>query len=278
MFVSFQVCDRAAELYQYFKHELGTKFSIGDLDLPGNRLVDMFVQVTDRSTKEIILKQMTSRESTLRVLICSVAFGMGVDVKGVERVIHDDAPHTLEEYVQEMGRAARECNLQGHALLLYHSLKGREDAMKTYCLSQSCLRCQIGKYFEAEASQLPLHNCCCMCRGTSVSSCSCLVCTATKYKLGAVQISASEGHSRDELTDSQKQRLRQQLEEIGANSSKIRFPAGASCPVQITNKDIKEIVSFAHNIDNVEQLESIVHVWDDHMAKAIVDAISMFYS
>ena len=166
----------------------------------------------------------------------SVAFGMGVDVnvKGVERVIHDDAPHTLEEYVQEMGRAARECNLQGHALLLYHSLKGREDAMKTYCLSQSCLRCQIGKYFEAEASQLPLHNCCCMCRGTSVSSCSCLVCTATKYKLGAVQISASEGHSRDELTDSQKQQLRQQLEEIGANSSKIRFPAGASCPVQIT--------------------------------------------
>ena len=105
-----------------------------------------------------------------------------------------------------------------------------------------------------------------------------VLCTATKYKLGAVQISASEGLSRDELTDSQKQQLRQQLEEIGANSSKIRFPAGASCPVQITNKDIKEIVSFAHNIDNVEQLESIVHVWDDHMAKAIVDAISMFYS
>ena len=93
-----------------------------------------------------------------------------------------------------MGRATRDFSLQGHALLLYRSLKGTEDAMKTQCSSQSCLSGQIGKYFEAEASQLPLHDCCCICRCV-VSSCSCLVCTATKYKLEAVQISACEGLS-----------------------------------------------------------------------------------
>ena len=34
MFVSIQVCERAAVLYtyQYFQHELSTKFSVGDID------------------------------------------------------------------------------------------------------------------------------------------------------------------------------------------------------------------------------------------------------
>ena len=47
----------------------------------------------NRNTEEVILKEMTSRASTPRVLICLTAFWMGLDVKGVERG-HDDAPHT----------------------------------------------------------------------------------------------------------------------------------------------------------------------------------------
>ena len=68
--------------------------------MPGDRLVDMFVQITDAATKRSILSQMCDPKGTLRVLICSVAFGMGVDVAGVKHIIHDEAPRSLEEYVQ----------------------------------------------------------------------------------------------------------------------------------------------------------------------------------
>ena len=96
---------------------VGTKNQLLGIDQPGDRVVDMFVQLTDTTTKHVIFEQMTNNDGTLRVLICSIAFGMGVDVAGVKHVIHDSAPHTLEEYVQDMGRAARRGGEHGRALL-----------------------------------------------------------------------------------------------------------------------------------------------------------------
>ncbi len=41
-------------------------------------------------------------------MVCTTAFGMGVDVPNVEVVIRVGCPSTLEELVQEFGRAGRD--------------------------------------------------------------------------------------------------------------------------------------------------------------------------
>ena len=42
------------------------------------------------------------------VLITTCAFGMGIDVKSIRTVIHHKLPRTVEEYLQESGRAGRD--------------------------------------------------------------------------------------------------------------------------------------------------------------------------
>lgn len=48
-------------------------------------------------------------------LLCTKAFGMGVDVGDIKHVIHFAPTGSLSDYVQEIGRAARNTNIQGVA-------------------------------------------------------------------------------------------------------------------------------------------------------------------
>ena len=68
---------------------------------------------------EKIANQEAFMADKVRIIVATSAFGMGVDKKDVGLVIHYDISDSLENYVQEAGRAGRDPNLSARCYVLY---------------------------------------------------------------------------------------------------------------------------------------------------------------
>lgn len=168
------------EVYLYFRDRLGSEFiePRDALDMPRFRLIDMYHSRTDQSVKDAIMSSFSTDSSSLRIIIASVSYGMGIDCPHVRQVIHIGPPSNCESYIQETGRAGRD-GLNSIAVL--YLIKGMRHnvivngCMKKYIENESvCRRNLLFSDFEGFVSSQfsPPCTCCDLC----ASNCQCSSC------------------------------------------------------------------------------------------------------
>ncbi|MBQ1371908.1 MAG: AAA family ATPase, partial [Oscillospiraceae bacterium] len=71
-------------------------------------------------SREKIANQNSFIQGETQIIVATSAFGMGVDKKDVKLVIHYDISDSLENYVQEAGRAGRDSSIDADCYVLFN--------------------------------------------------------------------------------------------------------------------------------------------------------------
>eukprot|EP00112_Aurelia_sp_Birch-Aquarium-sp1_P022904 Seg6620.1 transcript_id=Seg6620.1/GoldUCD/mRNA.D3Y31 product="ATP-dependent DNA helicase RecQ" protein_id=Seg6620.1/GoldUCD/D3Y31 len=137
----------------------------------------MFHAGTHSDIKEHVIKSMTEENGHVRIVFATTAFGMGVDCKALEHIIHFGPPNDIDDYIQESGRAGRDKKSSHAILILYpRSITGKvSPAMRAYANNTNvCRRNALLKCFGQKQTQHSLeeHFCCDIC----AQLCQCDIC------------------------------------------------------------------------------------------------------
>lgn len=158
--------DECSVMYQMLRMKLGNGFTEppGAPHLAKYRLVDMYTRCTHSQVKEDIIESFCSPSGTIRIVIATIAFGMGLDCPDVRQVIHWGASSDIECFVQETGRSGRDGMLSA-SLLLYGKTDRQHasESMRKYCTNTDvCRRTFIFRDFDCFSEmQRPCKSCLC---------------------------------------------------------------------------------------------------------------------
>lgn len=72
------------------------------------RMIEMFHAHTEAKSKERILTTFCSENGTIRILICSVAVGIGINIPDISIVLILGLPPSFLQLLQDTGRARRD--------------------------------------------------------------------------------------------------------------------------------------------------------------------------
>lgn len=166
-----QTIKQCGVLYSTIRGMLGDNFFADGSNDPRNVVLEILHSCTPDSNKEAALNAFQKEDSPVRVLVATIAFGMGVDCKGVHRTIHFGPSKNVEAYIQETGRAGRD-GKQSVAFIIYQALflNHVDKDMKQYVKSKECRRKTLLHNFDGNSGfPQPLHMCCDNC----ASECKC---------------------------------------------------------------------------------------------------------
>ena len=131
-------------------------------DLPEHRLVDMFTACTHTVVKNAILNSLPISLNVLRIIVATIAFGMGLDCPNIRRVIYWGPSTDIEYYIQETGRAGRDGKPAKATLYFTNTELGQisDKNMKEFCRNQvTCRREMLLKDLDETAFEIPSIPC-----------------------------------------------------------------------------------------------------------------------
>ncbi|XP_066920555.1 ATP-dependent DNA helicase RecQ-like [Clytia hemisphaerica] len=166
----------------------------------------MFHRTTRPEIKERIIKAFQDPDGMVRILIATIAFGMGIDCKDLHRIIHFGVPSDLDSYFQESGRAGRDDAQCSALLLLYPRCISRyvkKDIRDYVTNTQRCRREIHLEVYDSKPSKIqPKHTCCDFCH----QRCECGNCESPEFLVDLLQ-------SRDEIELPDNELINDEVEE-----------------------------------------------------------------
>ena len=135
----------------------------------------MFTRASTTDMKEKVLHSLCASDGKLRIVVGTTAFGMWIDCHDVRKIVHWGPPTSLEQYVQESGRAGRD-SLPSEASMLYCHGKHVDEDVKEYAINEEkCRRELLFKIFLFSSNRIAVVGC--KCCDICANSCLCIECS-----------------------------------------------------------------------------------------------------
>ena len=266
---------QAATIWRMFEYNLGRKIYASEKQVPENRLVEMFHAGTPERVKQYILNNVTNELGNIRVLVCTIAFGMGVNCKGVHRIVHFGPPKSVESYLQECGRAGRD-NATSYCHLLYNGFLQThcDNDIKEYIQSDECRRQKIlssfsGKHPRVEG--ISQCECCDVCKRKCIADC-CIFDECKQDKFYFVNETSSEGLNlkKREVSNQNKELVHELLQHYmdGINDSTV---PSKNIYTEFSQYHITQVLKNIEYIFCKVTLKQHVEIWRrEHALKILV--------
>ena len=150
---------------------LGQEKAYAGMKDPENRVVELYHGESGNCTQKRIVRRFT-QPSSLRCVVATIAFGMGIQVTDVRFILHWGPSKTVLDYWQEVGRCGRDGSPAKAIMYLPpYSVNSRlvGQEMVDVCRGTACIRKMVlsvllvrGMAQKDLASCSPAH-CCCRC-------------------------------------------------------------------------------------------------------------------
>ena len=251
----------------------GELYSMLDSVLDGDAIshIGMFHSKTPEALKTKVLDNFVPTDGAVRVVVATTALGMGVNIPDVERVCHFGIPDTIEEYVQEIGRAGRD-GRKSYGIMYFkcYHLAHCDDSMKAFIKNPEtkCRREMVAMHFKTKhATVSPLHDCCDIC--TKKCDCSLSSCKEGPYM---AQCAITEGNApMRTVEDDERQLLCEILHELkdSTNGSGSIFGSN-NLLAQIDDNLIKELVNSSEYIFTTSYLMDNFAIFNSDTAQQIL--------
>jgi len=110
----------------------------------------MYTRATIDEMKSKIMASFAQERSTLRVVIATTSFSMGIDIPDICKIIHWGPPTDIEQYVQEIGRAGRDGKESVATLMFDKANRFTKQAMRIYveCKTECRRKNLVGNFIQ----------------------------------------------------------------------------------------------------------------------------------
>ena len=265
-------------VYQAFIGTLGAEsyYPEDSPKISRNRLFSMYHRSTKKELQESIIESLTNPEGICRVVIATVALGLGINFSDIRYIINYGPPNTIEQYIQQCGRGGRD-GLPALALLLWHrrQLKTAGSDMLKFLRSEKCRResmlTQLG--WKVQRDYIPKHSCCDWC--SKVCSCESLhhclpleeiimLSSSSRGKTCDTSNDLVEKSSEErfDVTEEERSMAVNYLKEAQEAIAQLKFFGGSSSIPMLYNKKVATGLSDEMIFDIAEKCNKIITVED----------------